>query len=286
MLSFESGLPVAIIKGGSDNNKIIYIKDVETKKYKEESESESESESDSENRSYDDTPKYKKKNKQYYNKKQDSVNDKEFYIQDDGIIEPLPDYNKSQRIFISGSTGCGKTYYIRKWLNMYQKVHEDRKIYLFSDKKQDDTLDDVKHLIRFTIDDNLKNKKPITPDKFKNSIVIFDDIDSIQDKKLSTVVVSLRDAILKIGRSLNITCICTNHLMNNGLNTKNIYNECQIIVFPLRGGNFYALNYALQKYIGLDKKQIKEISKLPSRMCTIFKDYPQFVLCEKCIYLL
>ena len=74
--------------------------------------------------------------------------------------------------------------------------------------------------------------------------------------------------------------------MNNGKETKNLYNECQIIAFPLRGSNFYALNYALSKYIGLDKKQIKHISKLPSRMCTIFKNYPQFVLCEKCIYLL
>lgn len=210
----------------------------------------------------------------------------EVYIYDDGIIQALPDFNNTQRIYISGPTGTGKSYYIRMWLKEYIKVYPKRPIYLFSDMLKDEALDDFKNLTRFKLDDNLVKKKPIRPEALKNSIVIFDDIDSIQDKKLYARVLSLQNAILKTGRKLGITCLVTNHLMNNGNKTKEIYNECSIIVFPTRGSNFYALNYALKKYLGMDTKQVKHISRLPTRMATVFKDFPQFVLYEKGIYLL
>ena len=270
MLSLTKGQPIAIIKGGENHNDIIYI------------------DTDTESQPTDN------KKKSYYDNETHEISIdklknnvmKEIYIYDDGKLEPLPDFNNTQRIYISGPTGSGKSYYIRKWLIQYQKVYPNRKIFLFSDMLQDKALDDFKNLIRVKIDDDLKNKKPIRPEKFKNSIIIFDDIDSIQDPKIYKAVLSLQNAILKTGRKLGITCIVTNHLMNNGNKTKEIYNECQIIAFPTRGSNFYALNYALKKYLGFDTKQTKHISKLPTRMCTVFKNFPQFVLYEKGIYLL
>ena len=274
MLSITKGRPVAIVKGGRHHNTIINI------------------DTDTDLRDKNEISEY-----DYYDMmdKDMSIDElaknnnnihKEVYIYDDGKIEPLPDFNNTQRIYISGPTGSGKSYYIRKWLQQYLKVYPKRKIYLFSDMLEDPALDDFKTLIRFHIDDNLIKKKPIRPEKFKNSIVIFDDIDSIQNPKVYKAVLSLQNAILKTGRKLGITCIVTNHLMNNGIKTKEIYNECSIIVFPTRGSNYYALNYALKKYLGMDSKQVKHISKLPTRMCTVFKDYPQFVLYEKGIYLL
>lgn len=272
MLSFESGEPIAIVKGGEFDKQIIYINEEDDYK-----------QSDSDNDS--DYKDYIKKNKKYYNK--NNVNNKkEFHINDGGKIKPLPDFKNTQRIFISGSTGCGKSYYIRKWLKLYLLVFPERIIYLFSDKKHDESLDTFKNIRRVQIDDDLKKKKPIEPEKFKDSVVIFDDIDSIQDKKLYAIILSLQTSILNRGRSEGITCICTSHLMNNGQTTKAIYNSCQIIAFPLRGANYYALNYCLKNYIGLDSKQIKVISQLPSRMCTLFKNYPSYVLYDKGIYLL
>jgi len=269
MLSIKDGKPIAIIKGGKFDNTIIYIDD-----------------------------KLKRPNKdtkkEYFTRKHnvnsiDTLHIKpldEVYVYDDGIIQPLPDFNNTQRIYISGPTGSGKSYYIRMWLKEYIKVFPDRPIYLFSDMLEDPALDDFKNLMRFKLDEGLLKKKHIRPEKFKNSIVIFDDIDSIQDKKLYAYVLSLQNAILKTGRKLGITEIVTNHLMNNGIKTKEIYNECSIIVFPTRGSNFYALNYALKKYLGMDSKQVKHVARLPTRMATIFKDFPQFVMYEKGIYLL
>lgn len=267
MLSLSKGKPIAIIKGGEHHNTIIYV-DTESKP------------------KVDDVNSYYEKSNSDISVKAMSKKDlRELYVYDDGTIEPLPDFNNTQRIYISGPTGSGKSYYIRKWLKQYIKVFPKRKIYLFSDMLEDVALDDFKQIQRIQIDDNIKNKKPIRPEKFKNSIVIFDDIDSIQDKKIYQAILSLQNSILKTGRKLGITCIVTNHLMNNGIKTKEIYNECSIIVFPTRGSNYYALNYALKKYLGMDGKQVKHISKLPTRMATIYKNYPQYVLYEKGVYL-
>lgn len=271
MLSIKKGVPIAIIKGGQHNNEIIYIDPDKTPQMEEEGDINNYFSKNINNMSVDELHKKPLK---------------EVYIYDEGIIQPLPNFNETQRIFISGPTGSGKSYYIRLWLKQYIKVYPKRKIYLFSDMLEDKALDDFKNLKRFKIDDDLLKKKPIRPEVFKNSIVIFDDIDSIQNSKLYNRIVSLQNAILKTGRKLGTTCIVTSHLMNNGVKTKEIYNECSIIVFPTRGSNFYALNYALKRYLGMDTKQVKHISRLPTRMCTVYKNYPQYVMYEKGIYLL
>ncbi len=265
MLSLTKGNPIAIVKGGKFHNTIISI-DTESPNHQE-----------TEEQSY------------YDNQTRDLSKiegKKEFYIYDEGILEPLPDFNKTQRIYISGSTGCGKSYYIRKWLKQYIKVFPKRKIYLFSDMLEDPALDDFKNLQRFVIDDSLLKRKHIRPEKFKNSIVIFDDIDSIQNQKLYKYILCLQNAILKNDRKLGITALITNHFMKNGVKTKENYNERARKDVPTRGSNFYALNYALKKYLGMDNKQVKHISKLPTRMCTIYKNWPNYCIYEKGIYLL
>jgi hypothetical protein len=47
-----------------------------------------------------------------------------------------------------------------------------------------------------------------------------------------------------------------------------------------------AKKYMLQQYFGLDKDQIKRLSKLESRATTIVKTYPQIVISEKEIHIL
>ena len=136
MLSLKNGKPIAIIKGGMYHNTIIHI-DTEKKA------------PDVEQSYFDNTTRDLSK----------IEGQKEFYIYDEGTLEPLPDFNETQRIYISGSTGCGKSYYIRKWLKQYIKVFPNRKIYLFSDMLQDPALDDFKNLERFVIYESLLKKK-------------------------------------------------------------------------------------------------------------------------------
>jgi hypothetical protein len=312
MLSFKDinnkGVPVAIIKGGKNNNKIIYIIDENNK-------------NDDNNYLIDNNPldnvddvyntNIKKMNrKQILNiknalmknnttedkteydiiinaqKLSKELSKKEFKIFDDGIIQPLPRFNKTERVFCAGQTECGKSYWCKMYLNQMVKVHPDKKIFLFSDVEEDPEIDDIKNLIRFKLDDDLAKKTSIDLSNFDNSICLFDDIDSIQNKLVFKFVQNLRDSILRRGRHNNISCIITSHLITNYGDTRIILNECNSIVLFCRSGSSYQIKYLLSKYVGLDKEQINKIMNLPSRWVKIQKNVPLYITYEKGIYLL
>lgn len=224
-----------------------------------------------------------------YKKSKEVSNDrskKEFLIHDEGIIQPLPRFDKTERAYISGPTDSGKSYFVRKYMEQLRKVYPNRKIYLFSDVEEDEEIDKIPNLIRVHLDEDLIKKKPIRPETLKNSIVLFDDIDSIQNPKLYKVIAALRDSLLRRGRHEDISVICTNHLLTNYKDTRIILNECNTITFFPRSGGTDAIKYTLKKYGGLSSKQIQTVMSLPSRWIMLYKCYPNFILYEKGVYLL
>ena len=217
--------------------------------------------------------------------KSSKIGKKEFKIHDDGILQPLPRFDKTERCYIAGQSESGKSYYIGQYLEQLIKVFKNKKIYVFSDVEADPSIDDVfkgkKNMIRFSLDAELLDKDPIEPKLFKDSICVFDDIDSIQNPKILKYVQTLRDSILKRGRHENITCLITSHLLTNYKDTRIILNECNNIVLFCRAGSTYSIKYFLQKYIGLDKNEIHKVLNLPSRWVSINKNANQYVLYEK-----
>lgn len=210
---------------------------------------------------------------------------KEFKIWDEGILQPLPDYNKTFRSYTCGPTDSGKSYYVSKILKMMRKVEPDKKIYIFSDVDEDKALDDLGNITRVKLDEGLVKKKPIKPEALKDSICVFDDIDAIPDKKISVAIKNLRDSLLTRGRHENISTIVTNHLMTNYKDTKIVLNECSsITVFPKSGAS-QGIKYVLKNYCGLSKRDIDKIFDLPSRWVTVCKNSPMFVMYEKGMYL-
>ena len=323
MLSFKSSnskgenRPIAIIKGGKYNNKILYL-DITT----------NESNDDIGNLNpseiledvYEDINKSKltikqmkelnrllkrnepipsdliKSDRDLYDivknirDKSNKIGKKEFKIHDDGIIQPLPRFDKTERCYIAGQTECGKSYYIGHYLEQLIKVFPNKKIFVFSDVEQDPEIDDIfkgkKNMIRFSLDVELLDKDPIKPETFKDSICVFDDIDSIQNVKLLKYVQSLRDSLLRRGRHENISVLITSHLLTNYKDTRIILNECNNIVLFCRSGSSYGIKYLLQKYIGLNKNQINKVLSLPSRWVSINKNANQFILYEKGAFIL
>jgi hypothetical protein len=210
---------------------------------------------------------------------------KDIELKDNSILQAVPYVHKTERVFISGQTECGKSYWMKNYMNQLRRMDEKKNIYLFSDVQEDEEIDKIKKLTRVVIDDNVIDNIP-DPLNFKNSICIFDDYDSIQNKKILDVIQNFRDALLKRGRHENITLLISSHLSNDYKNTRIIMNECnKIVIFP-KAGNVYALKYLLNKYIGMDKKQIQKLMSLPSRWVMIHKNYPQYIIYEKGIYIL
>lgn len=228
-----------------------------------------------------------------FNNKVVSITDKEsdevtksltnIHIPDDGKFQQIPDpETERQIIYVFGPSGSGKSFYSKQYIKQWRKQKKKSDVYLFSSLQDDESLDDIKPK-RITIDNKLVND-PIDTEMFKDSMVIFDDIDVIKDKKIKEAVYDILNGILEIGRHFNIDCILTNHLPSNGKDTRRILNECHSITYFPHAGAGRQVRYFLENYGGLDLKEMKRIKKMKTRWATIFKTYPMCVMTEKDLF--
>jgi hypothetical protein len=208
-------------------------------------------------------------------------------IRDEFLFQQIPNQNNERDcIYVAGMSGSGKSYYIKDFVLQYIRKYPSREIILFSFKNEDKTLDAIKKIRRIDIyDAEFSNENLETPD-FEDSLVIFDDIDCIPDKKLKNKLLNLLQQILQIGRSYKVTVCFACHEVCNGHETKPVLNECHsLTVFPRTMGN-KKLKYLLENYFGMDKEQIEKLRTVDSRWVTIFKSYPRIVMGQQQIYVL
>jgi hypothetical protein len=255
-LSFASGTPIAFITGGELDGEVVHLLDPDI-----------------------DRP--KRRNEQHITKLK----------LPDGKIFPLPS-ETSEQLYISGPNGSGKTYYVAKYLELFRSLYPEKSIYLFSDVKQDPLLDKIKCVERINLERSDDPDKPdiledpITPEDLKDSLVVFDDIDSISDKDIMKAVNSLKDKLLKTSRHNNIYVIVTNHLSCDYKQTRTVINECKsITIFPKSGAS-NQITRMCKDYCGLTKSQIEMVFSLPSRWVTIHKNYPVYVTYDHGVTLL
>jgi hypothetical protein len=197
-------------------------------------------------------------------------------------ISILPNVEGSDRIYISGPSECGKTYLVSNYVRYFIKLLPDKGIYLFSDLKEDPEIDDIKQIKRVVIDEDFI-ENPITVDDLHDALLIFDDIDSIKNKKIAQSIIDLRDDCLKRGRHNGLKhIITTSHLNCDGKGTKHPLQEATHIIF------FHSpnLNHLLKTYVGLSGKQIPIIKRLRSRWVCAKISAPQIILTENQVFFL
>ena len=313
MLSFSNGRPIAKIRGGEYNNKVLYIdtknqqKEVKPKKNKKYSESESSSESESVSNedcgcSKCDSRKCIKKpcckycpyiedseSESYSNSESESQSEdiSNELIIDDGKLVPIPNIETREVVYIAGPSGSGKSTYASLYLENYKKLFPDNDIIIFSRKSKDPVLDRLKPS-RFVIDESiLTDPIDITQDLTEGACVLFDDTNTFQDDRIKKAVSKLMNDILEVGRSLNVYCVVTSHLVNPNerKDARTIWNEAHTVTIFPKAGNRYAMKYALKNYCGFDDSEANEILKLPSRWVTIGKQYPIYVMHENGAYI-
>jgi hypothetical protein len=201
-----------------------------------------------------------------------------YECKDKETIQQVPDKQKERSIlYVTGASGSGKSYYTYLYCEQYRKIYPKNPIYLISSINEDSSIDKVKGLKRFILDDKFMNT-PINAEDFKNSLLIMDDTDCITNKFMRNKINGILGLILETGRHFNTSCIYTSHVANAGLDTKKILNESHsITLFPASLGG-RALKYLLDNYLGFNKEQIKKVKKLKSRWVTITKSFPMVVL--------
>ncbi len=191
-----------------------------------------------------------------------------------------------QILYITGSSGSGKSYFTKKYCKEFARVFPKRPIYLISSIDTDISVDDIKNLKRIKIKSDDFLNEDFAIDDFKDSLIIFDDTDCITDKKLRTKVNGILGMVLETGRHTNTYCIYTSHLATAGNDTKRILNEAHSITFFPRTMGGRMMKYLCEGYLGLDKKEIEHLKKIPSRSVTVMKTYPKCIVGDKDIFLL
>lgn len=193
-------------------------------------------------------------------------------------LVPYPDEFSRQVIYIAGASGSGKSTYASQYIYNYMQLFPENRVYVFSRLELDDVLNEM-GCIAIPINQQTLTNIDIIND-ISDALCLFDDIDTIPDKKMRELVYKIQNDILETGRHKNINIIVTSHLINGNdkKNTRTILNEAQQITFFPKGGNSYSIKYLLKNYLGLNKKQIDSILQIPSRWITICKNYPQCVI--------
>lgn len=198
--------------------------------------------------------------------------------------------NQTQRVYISGSTGTGKTTFLAQYIVNFHKKYPKAKILFFSSKTKDDIIDKLKFIERVKIDEDFL-LYPLTLEEMtaggkKPILCCFDDIEDFSSRKINKEVERLLNEILRNGRSFGIYCIYTHHQPNDYKATRNlIFEASHCVIYPKRcAKNTY--DYFLEKKLNINKKNRDLINNLKSNYVCIKKDIPQAVIADKYILLL
>lgn len=196
----------------------------------------------------------------------------------DLVIQQIPDKETERSIlYITAPSGSGKSYYTREYVAEYHKMFPKRQVFIFSALEDDVTLDKLKYIKRIKIDKPEFLSMSLTSEDFKDSLVIFDDVDSITTKPIKVKVYSILTSINNCGRHFNVSVIYTSHIACGGNESKSILNECHsLTVFPKNLGG-KSSKYLFDNYLGLDKEEIKKIKNIKGRYATIVKSFPMVI---------
>lgn len=202
----------------------------------------------------------------------------------------INDFNttkQTQRIYVCGESGVGKTTFLLKYLTEFHKKYPKSKILFFSSKMEDENIDKLNYVERVQIDEDILTN-PYTLAEIaetKPCLTIFDDIEDFQTKKITKEIDRLLNEILRNGRSYGIYCIYTHHQPSDYKATRNlIFEATHCVIFPKRAGKD-AYNYFLESKMNLRKKLVEKINGLKSNFVCIKKNIPKCIIADKYIIL-
>jgi hypothetical protein len=192
------------------------------------------------------------------------------------------------RLGIYGRSGSGKSFMAGKVLN-YLCNKYNLPVHIFSAVGHDEALDiergKYRQLpIRYDIyADGVVDG--INFEDFKDTIVVFDDIEKTNDEKISKKLMSLRDTILFRGRHLNINLINVSHDVLGGKETKRLHSEENCCIIYPKYNTAHSIRNYLNKYMGLSNKQVEFVRNQPTRGCFISNTAMQYCITEKSIFM-
>lgn len=202
-------------------------------------------------------------------------------VETEDKFQVIPNSHSEREIlFISGASGSGKSYFIKKYLEEYKKIYPKNKIWLISVLDENEFSKygckkiDVEKLAQVNPDIKLVMKD------LSDSLIIFDDSDSFKNKLVKSFVWSLLDNIAQTGRHFGISMAVSSHVLSNYSQTKIILLESHRIVVFMNNYN-QKMKLFLETYANLDKNAIQKLKSIKSRWICINKTFPISWISEK-----
>ena len=203
-----------------------------------------------------------------------------------GNFDILPNIkNGFEVVYMCGAMGVGKSTQCRMYAQEYRRIFRKNNIFLFSQKMEDKAFDDYHELKirRVKLDDIFMKKTfDVTKERdFHNSLILFDDIATIPEKKMVEKVLQIILQFITLGRQYHCYIVITSHMFYGFKNKElyaNIQNEVNKLIW-FKGVNTYQLKYILKQYWGYDVRQINRFLKMdPESRFTCINKYPAYII--------
>lgn len=216
-------------------------------------------------------------------------------------LQPIPYLKKNQRsaVYISGCSGCGKSTFCAGLIDWYRILHKNplREVFLFTRGEQNDPAfkkyenDKILKTHRgkkieipafnmFHVERDFDLISKITVKNLHDSIIIFDDWESISNKFQREFIYNMIKKILEESRKLSCDVVIITHGTLQGKLTKPILFECDsYVVFPL--GTPKAYRSLTENYSELNKDEVNNIYSSLSKAHDFFfyrKSFPQYYI--------
>jgi hypothetical protein len=196
--------------------------------------------------------------------------------------------------FIAGSSGSGKSTYIRNTCMLYQNLYPKRNVYIFSSKKEDPSLDKYKKANYGQIEGKLEfsqidmNEDSLgllseeyILERFKNCIVIFDDV-ILASNKLQRSFDTVAKLFIELGRQNNISVLVSRQELMD-MRNKQIKSSCDsTVIFPNSSFKKHIFDYI--KSIGISKESQSNIFNTKDRWVFLHTHCPLFGLTNSRVF--
>lgn len=222
-----------------------------------------------------------------------SSNDNNLKVENNMFNKPSDDYilrlspktteNNNNRIVVIAPSGAGKSTWAKNYVKDYKKVNNNNDVFLFSSHKEDPSIDEIKpnrvNLDESEIIMSKKQMQPLLyPEDFKDSLVIFDDINTSRSKILQQYWFDLAQDLAENGRKYKIDLLFLLHNTSYS-NSRILMSEASHFVFFLNSGAKSLYMRLFKSYLCIeDKKTINKLFKLKSRYIVFSTMAPKYII--------
>jgi len=221
----------------------------------------------------------------------------EFSPQEKVFLKPVYDTTKDRTNFITfvcASSGAGKSYSINDILMRNPAIQHDvvPSVHLFSSVGNDPSFAPLRNLYgeRFVHHDprdlqpEVLNKRTYQA----KSVIIFDDTNSISDRKIRNKITQFRENLLEIARHQSLVIICSEHLFHSRMATQRLRNSAAyFILFPRN--SIKAIDDVLDNQFSMQRHERSDLIKKlkrEGRAQFIRQDTPSYIINTKRVQLL